>query len=120
MESTILENFKREVEIIKGEISRLREQLSTETRKEKQLRAMLKALAANPIISKSEAADILCVSERHLQRIREDIGLKWKQNGRDSYYFLESIVIAIYKFQLPWNRKAFERVQARVKNLPPV
>lgn len=120
MESKILDNFKQEVEFIKGEISRLRELVTSESRKERKLRAMLKALAANPVITKAEAASILCVSERHLQRIREDIGLKWKQNGRDSNYFLESIVVAIYKHQLPWSRKAFERVQARVSNLPPV
>lgn len=113
-----LEKMKQEVEWLRGEISQLRSQLYSESRKEKRLRAMLKALASNPIISKVEAADILMVSTRHLQRIRDEIGLKWKQNGRDSYYYLESIVIAIYKFHLPWNKRAYEKIKARVSDLP--
>ena len=75
-------------------------------------------LPNRPMISKEETAAVLCVSPRHLQRIRRKLGLKWRKIGRETHYYLKELVEAIQNHQCPWNVTAYEKAVRRITRLP--
>lgn len=118
MESTTLAQLHEEVKSLKGEVSQLRALVNNEQKKKKREEEERSKMAEEALVSKVDAADILMVSPRHLQRIRHKIGLRWKKNGRDSYYYMESILYAIRTHKLPWNSRVYEKVRTRVLTYP--
>ncbi len=116
--------MEQDINTVLSEMSQLRTELShitellTKYEKPKKEKETRPPLPHNPRVSKDEAASILLVSPRQLQRIRKKIGLKWRMEGRDSVYFLESIVNAICHHQLPWNPAAYDQIISRITKLP--
>lgn len=106
---------------MRGELSRVLEYLMAKEEKERKAREKQEAgpqMPVRPMVTKEEAAAILLVSPRHLQRIRKRLGLKWKKVGRETHYYLKEIVEAIHATQCPWDSVAYEKALKRVTRLP--
>lgn len=106
---------------MRGELSRVLEYLMAKEEKERKARVKQEAgpqMPVRPMVIKEEAAAILLVSPRHLQRIRKRLGLKWKKVGRETHYYLKEIVEAIHATQCPWDSVAYEKALKRVTRLP--
>ena len=119
--TTTYESLKSEVAGMRGELSRVLEYLMAKEEKERKAREKQEAgpqMPVRPIVTKEEAAAILLVSPRHLQRIRKRLGLKWKKVGRETHYYLKEIVEAIHATQCPWDSVAYEKALKRVTRLP--
>lgn len=112
-----INTFISEMTQLRSELTRIGE-LLTRYEKPKKTKEERPPLPHNPKVSKDEAAAILLVSPRQLQRIRKKIGLKWRMEGRESMYFLESIVNAICNYQLPWNPAVYDQILNRITKLP--
>lgn len=116
--------MEQDINTVISEMSQLRSELSritellTRYEKPKKAKEDRPTLPHNPKVSKDEAAAILLVSPRQLQRIRKKIGLKWRMEGRESMYLLESIVNAICYHQLPWNPAVYDKILTRITKLP--
>lgn len=114
-------DLAQEVQRMQGTLSRLEKYIAAQDekiQKAEEYGFIHERLPNQPMVSKYEAAAILCVSPRHLQRIRKRLVLKWKKVGRETHYFLKELVEAIEKFQCPWNPVAYERAMKRVTRLP--
>lgn len=119
--TTTYESLKSEVAGMRGELSRVLEYLMAKEEKERKAREKQEAgpqMPVRPMVTKEEAAAILLVSPRHLQRIRKRLGLKWKKVGRETHYYLKEIVGAIHATQCPWDSVAYEKALKRVTRLP--
>lgn len=119
--TTTYESLKSEVAGMRGELSRVLEYLMAKEEKERKAREKQEAgpqMTVRPMVTKEEAAAILLVSPRHLQRIRKRLGLKWKKVGRETHYYLKEIVEAIHATQCPWDSVAYEKALKRVTRLP--
>lgn len=119
--TTVYESLKTEVAGMRGELSRVLEYLMAKEEKERKAKEKNDArpqLPLRPMVTKEEAAAILLVSPRHLQRIRKKLGLKWKKVGRETHYYLKEIVDAIHATQSPWDSVAYEKALKRVTRLP--
>ena len=119
--TTVYESLRTEVADMRGELSRVLEYLIAKEDKERKAKEKLQAkpqMPARPMVTKEEAAAILLVSSRHLQRIRKRLGLKWKKVGRETHYYLKEIVEAIHATQCPWDSAAYEKALKRVTRLP--
>ena len=119
--TTTYESLKSEVAGMRGELSRVLEYLMAKEEKERKAREKQEAgpqMPVRPMVTKEEAAAILLVSPRHLQRIRKRLGLKWKKVGRETHYYLKDIVEAIHATQCPWDSVAYEKALKRVTRLP--
>lgn len=119
--TTDYERLKDEVAGMRGEISRVLDYIKAKEEKERKAREEKESRPkppARPLVTKEEAASILLVSPRHLQRIRKKMALKWKKVGRETHYYLKEIVDAIHATQCPWNSAAYEKVLKRVTHLP--
>lgn len=119
--TTTYESLKSEVADMRGELSRVLEYLMAKEEKERKAREKQEAgpqMPVRPMVTKEEAAAILLVSPRHLQRIRKRLGLKWKKVGRETHYYLKEIVEAIHATQCPWDSVAYEKALKRVTRLP--
>lgn len=119
--TTTYESLKSEVAGMRGELSRVLEYLMAKEEKERKAREKQEAgpqMPVRPMVTKGEAAAILLVSPRHLQRIRKRLGLKWKKVGRETHYYLKEIVEAIHATQCPWDSVAYEKALKRVTRLP--
>ncbi len=119
--TTTYESLKSEVAGMRGELSRVLEYLMAKEEKERKAREKQEAgpqMPVRPMVTKEEAAAILLVSPRHLQRIRKRLGLKWKKVGRETHYYLKEIVEAIHATQCPWDSVAYEKALKRVTRLP--
>ena len=119
--TTTYESPKSEVAGMRGELSRVLEYLMAKEEKERKAREKQEAgpqMPVRPMVTKEEAAAILLVSPRHLQRIRKRLGLKWKKVGRETHYYLKEIVEAIHATQCPWDSVAYEKALKRVTRLP--
>lgn len=106
---------------MRGDLSRVLDYIVAKEEKERKAREKNDArpqLPLRPMVTKEEAAAILLVSPRHLQRIRKKLGLKWKKVGRETHYYLKEIVDAIHATQCPWDSVAYEKVLKRVTHLP--
>lgn len=108
-----INDLHKEMTEMRDEVTQIKAMLSG-----KKEREAAEKKSANHKVTKVEAADILFVSPRHLQRIRVSLGLKWMVRGNTSYYYLKNIVEAIQNFDLPWNCKAYEKVISRISKLP--
>ena len=112
------------IEQILNEVSEMREgmvrimEYISKKEQPQQVKEKTYPLPQNPKVTKDEAASILLVSPRHLQRIRKKIGLKWRKEGRDTMYFLDSIVNAIRNNQLSWSPIAYDKIINRISKLP--
>lgn len=119
--TTTYESLKSEVAGMRGELSRVLEYLMAKEEKERKAREKQEAgpqMPVRPMVTKEEAAAIILVSPRHLQRIRKRLGLKWKKVGRETHYYLKEIVEAIHATQCPWDSVAYEKALKRVTRLP--
>lgn len=119
--NTTYESLKTEVAGMRGELSRVLEYIIAKEEKERKAKEKKDAqppMPVRPMVTKEEAAAILLVSPRHLQRIRRRLGLKWKKVGRETHYYLKEIVEAIYATQCPWDSVAYEKALKRVTRLP--
>ncbi|WP_289066552.1 hypothetical protein [uncultured Alistipes sp.] len=119
--TTVYESLKTEVAGMRGELSRVLEYLMAKEEKErkgKEKKELHPQLPIRLMVTKEEAAAILLVSPRHLQRIRKKLGLKWKKVGRETHYYLKEIVDAIHATQCPWDSVAYEKALKRVTRLP--
>lgn len=119
--TTTYESLKSEVAGMRGELSRVLEYLMAKEEKERKAREKQEAgpqMPVRPMVTKEEAAAILLVSPRHLQRIRKRLGLKWKKVGRETHYYLKEIVEAIHATQCQWDSVAYEKALKRVTRLP--
>lgn len=119
--TTTYESLKSEVAGMRGELSRVLEYLMAKEEKERKAKEKQEAgpqMPVRPMVTKEEAAAILLVSPRHLQRIRKRLGLKWKKFGRETHYYLKEIVEAIHATQCPWDSVAYEKALKRVTRLP--
>lgn len=119
--TTTYESLKSEVAGMRGELSRVLEYLMAKEEKERKAREKQEAgpqMPVRPMVTKEEAAAILLVSPRHLQRIRKRLGFKWKKVGRETHYYLKEIVEAIHATQCPWDSVAYEKALKRVTRLP--
>lgn len=119
--TTTYESLKSEVAGMRGELSRVLEYLMAKEEKERKAREKQEAgpqMPVRPMVTKEEAAAILLVSPRHIQRIRKRLGLKWKKVGRETHYYLKEIVEAIHATQCPWDSVAYEKALKRVTRLP--
>lgn len=119
--TTTYESLKSEVAGMRGELSRVLEYLMAKEEKERKAREKQEAgpqMPVRPMVTKEEAAAILLVSPRHLQRIRKRLGLKWKKVGRETHYYLKEIVEAIHATQCQWDSVAYEKALKRVTHLP--
>lgn len=119
--TTTYESLKSEVAAMRGELSRVLEYLMAKEEKERKAREKQEAgpqMPVRPMVIKEEAAAILLVSPRHLQRIRKRLGLKWKKVGRETHYYLKEIVEAIHATQCPWDSVAYEKALKLVTRLP--
>ena len=119
--TTVYESLKTEVAGMRGELSRVLEYLMAKEEKErkgKEKKELHPQLPIRLMVTKEEAAAILLVSPRHLQRIRKKLGLKWKKVGRETHYYLKEIVDAIHATQCPWDSVAYEKALKRLTRLP--
>lgn len=119
--TTTYESLKTEVAGMRGELSRVLEYIIAKEEKERKAKEKKEAqppMPVRPMVTKEEAAAILLVSPRHLQRIRRRLGLKWKKVGRETHYYLKEIVEAIHATQCPWDSVAYEKALKRVTRLP--
>lgn len=116
MESNEIMLLKEEVAQMRSDISRLLEQISKKETPPKKVKET--PMPINPKVSKVEAAAILLISPRQLQRVRKRLNLKWRMEGRDSYYYLDTIVKAIHTFGLSWSQSEFDKIVSRLNRLP--
>lgn len=119
--STVYESLKTEVAGMRGELSRVLEYLMAKEEKErkaKEKKDLHPQLPIRLMVTKEEAAAILMVSPRHLQRIRKRMALKWKKVGRETLYYLKELVDAIHATQCQWDSVAYEKALKRVTRLP--
>lgn len=106
---------------MRGELSRVLEYLMAKEEKERKAKEKKELHPQLPIrlmVTKEEAAAILMVSTRHLQRIRKRMALKWKKVGRETLYYLKELVDAIHATQCQWDSVAYEKALKRVTRLP--
>lgn len=118
---TTYECLKEEVAGMRGDLSRVLDYIVAKEEKERKAKEKNDAqpqLPVRPMVTKDEAAAILLVSPRHLQRIRKKLGLKWKTVGRETHYYLKEIVEAIHATQCPWDSVAYEKALKRLTRLP--
>lgn len=119
--TTTYESLKSEVAGMRGELSRVLEYLMAKEEKERKAKEKKESHPQLPVrlmITKEEAAAILMVSSRHLQRIRKRMALKWKKVGRETLYYLKELVDAINATQCQWDSVAYEKALKRVTRLP--
>lgn len=119
--TTTYESLKSEVAGMRGELSRVLEYLMAKEEKERKAREKQEAgpqMPVRPMVTKEEAAAILMVSPRHLQRIRKRMALKWKKVGRETLYYLKELVDAIHATQCQWDSVTYEKALKRVTRLP--
>lgn len=112
---TEVAEMRVEIRTLISEMESREKRLAREREKEKE---KAPTMPNRPKVSKVEAASILLMSPRNLQRIRKKVGLKWIKSGRETHYFLETIVAAIHAYQLAWSQKAFDSVRSRITKLP--
>ncbi len=116
------ENFEAlqsKVDSMQGDISQILAYMEDESAKKKKKEAKIpQPPPPRPKVSKDEAARILLISPRQLQRVRKKYKLKWMMFGRDSYYYLDTIVEAIVIFELPWDPIEFEKCKTRISKIP--
>lgn len=118
--------IKDEVATLREEVATLRIQLKEQEEEAIRRHKELKnendnyILPSRPLVSKEEAAAILMMSSRQLQRVRGRLKLRWEKVGRETHYLLKDIVDAIWRVQCPWNYNAYERVLERVTRLPKI
>ena len=102
------ENFEAlqsKVDSMQGDISQILAYMeSVSAKKKKQEAKIPQPPPPRPKVSKDEAARILLISPRQLQR--------------DSYYYLDTIVEAIVIFELPWDPIEFEKCKTRITKIP--
>ncbi len=111
----------QEFQALKGKIDRIEQYIiaqETKLQKAEEFGFINKKLPYEPKVSKYEAAEILCVSPRQLQRIRVRMKLKWRKVGKETHYLLKELVEAIERTQCNWNPTAYERALKRVTRLP--
>lgn len=124
----------RTFESLKEEIARMRSDLSLiieyiEATKDKWRTAeerqssdkqyeMETQLSARSLVTNREAADILLISTRQLQRIRTRLCLRWVRTGRETHYYLRDIVTAINTTNCRWDSAAYEKVLRRLTRRP--
>lgn len=121
--TTVYESLKTEVAGMRGELSRVLEYLMAKDEKERKAKEKKESHPQLPVrlmITKEEAAAILMVSSRHLQRIRKRMALKWKKVGRETLYYLKELVDAINATQCQWDSVAYEKALKRVTRLPQI
>lgn len=117
--STTLESIQSKVENMQGDISQILAHIETESKKKKKKEVKIDSPPPpRPKVTKEEAAGILTISTRQLQRVRKKFKLKWAYFGRESYYYLDTIVEAITMYDLPWNPTLFEKIKSRIKTIP--
>lgn len=75
-------------------------------------------LPPRPMVTKNEAAALLMISPRQLQRVRHRLKLKWEMVGRETHYSLKELVKAIWDTQCPWDIAVYEKILNRVTRLP--
>lgn len=77
-------DLAQEVQRMQGTLSRLEKYITAQDekiQKAEEYGFIHERLPNQPMVSKYETAAILCVSPRHLQRIRKRLVLKWKKVG---------------------------------------
>ena len=113
-----LEHLQSKVENMQGEISQILALVQSESAKKKKEVKLSQPPPPRPKVSKDEASRILLISPRHLQRVRKKYKLKWIMVGRDSYYYLDTLVEAITIYELPWDPAEFEKCKKRITKIP--
>lgn len=119
--TTTYESLKTEVAGMRGELSRVLEYIIAKEEKERKAKEKKESqppMPVRPMVTKEEAAAILLVSPRHLQRIRKRMALKWQKVGRETLYYLKELVDAIHATQCQWDSVAYEKALKRVTRLP--
>lgn len=113
-----LESLSRKIDSIQALLMKALDLLSNE--KEQQIRKKEEkdVIREMPPIRNSDAAGLLQMSTRQLQRVRKTYKLKWERRGREVYYFLTPIISAIRIRNLRWNRQLLEKLLAGYRQLP--
>ncbi|MCM1152588.1 MAG: hypothetical protein NC328_02900 [Muribaculum sp.] len=113
-----LESLQSQVDTMQGDISQILAFVKTESAKKKKEVKIPQPPPPRIKVTKDEAARILLISPRQVQRVRNKYKLKWTMIGRDSYYYLDTLVEAIKLFELPWDPAEFERCKKRITKIP--
>lgn len=118
METITLDTIYRELKMLGGRLDLLGEMLSEKITKEREYTDEAELIREIGTVTKSDAASILGISERHILRYKDRYSLPTTRVGREVHYYRVPIVRAIQKHKLPWSEKAYQRVLASKKMLP--
>lgn len=92
----------QELQTMHGKIDRIERYIKeqeTKLQKAEEFGFIHAKLPNEPKVSKYEAAEILCISPRQLQRTRQKLKLKWRKVGKETHYLLKELVEAIERTQ---------------------
>lgn len=113
-----LESLDRKLESLRVLLTRLLDTVSGENAGRRETKEKRDVVAEMPPIRNVEAADLLGMSTRQLQRVRRRYRLVWEIRGREVFYQLAPILRAIRRFNLCWNATVLDRLMDAHRSLP--
>ena len=113
-----LETLLRKIDGLRELLTKALDLLSKEKTAGREERDDQEALRAMPPISNYDAARLLRISTRQLQRVRGKYRLVWEARGRGVFYSLPSIIRAIRAYNLDWNDSVLRSLISNYHRLP--
>lgn len=113
-----LETIDRKIDSLQTLLIKLFDLLYGEKKRQSQEKEDKDSLVSMPPISNTDAARLLLISTRQLQRVRRKYRLIWESRGRCVYYHISPIIKAIRAFNLQWSQSVLDSLIANHKRLP--
>ncbi len=115
-----LETLHQRIDSLQELLMNVLDLLSKEKKKQSKENEERDDMMSMPPISNYDAAQLLLMSTRQLQRVRRKYKLIWEERGREVYYHLTPIIKAIRNFNLHWNQSVLEKLMSNYKKLPEI